>query len=364
MNSNDVSTLTKGFLEVESQYGNSTLKLAGLQEQPCDSSDSVDGRIYLSSPAKSYDLYSMVPIISQNNFELVLNGVKILTDDNKEVFAPVHVMCCQKGQYICYEVKFLAGSSWEGNSVTFSSPVTYGLGKIIDYLPDSLFDCEEFLRGLIPGCHDELHTLLIDLTSELCLVHEYTEDVGECYNYISDLYKIAASERASYQPQEPRPFTQCSQSSQYIADGKWIATGEDGTVKLSPEGDAVGYLTGLCIDATLATNSDCVISLSHALHTGNETVIEFQSPNNMPESIPLAALQAIEYIRLNYSDTQDLGSALVIGCTGWLLREDYDGSLEGMYLETADLYEKHTGEQLKGIRTADGYGYDWDESYQ
>lgn len=364
MNS-DVSDLLipeRTYLDVDTKGTSSTLKIEGLPESSSHLPSTSGGCIYLSSPIKGCDLYTQEPVISGVHFELLPNGMKILTENGIEVIVPFHVMCCLRGPNICYEVKFLAGSSREGCSVTFSAPVSFGLGKIPNYAPDSLFDCEEFLTSLMPGCKEEFHTLLIDLTSELCLVHEYTEDVGECYDYVSDLYKAAVIERATIKPKQPRPFQECAESSKYIADGKWVSTGKDGTVKLTPNFEAVGYLTDLSVEATLTQNNDCVITVRHAMHTGYETVIEFQSPNHMPESLPLATLQAMEYIRINNPESQDKASSLVIGSTGWLLHEEYYGPLDDMYREAAALYEKSTGERPIGIKTSLGYGYDWDES--
>ncbi|WP_417228244.1 hypothetical protein [Amphritea sp.] len=274
-------------------------------------------------------------------------GITIIREGRVAIHAPIQVLCRFKGPEISYEVTLLAGPYWKGNSISFTS--VYDLEKSV---PDSFFDCEEFLRMTIPCCQDELHSLLIDLTSELSFVRKDTD----VRTYLDDLYTKGASERTVNVPLRPPELSACRESKRtYMVDGKWISTGPDGTLMLTPGFNVVGYLIDISIHASITKNGGCKITVQSAEHTGRETVVEFQSEYKARNELPPSALQALDYLICKRPEDEDIVTALVLGSVGWLKSEEGSGDLGSLYYEAAELYNKLTGSKPKGVIADDGF---------
>lgn len=330
----------------------------------------VENSLVLPVPVKCCDLYVAGAVFSSVKQDA--EGIYITRGELGSRFEPVNVLCCLRDRNLCFDVKFCDGSRWVGNSVIFSAPIDFVYRGMPGSVPDSLYDCEEFLISPVSGCGAEIRQFLIDLMFALCMVYENTVDIEECYDsisslYISNLYKESVLKRNLLEPINAPHYSQCHNTYHYIVDYKWVIAESDGTLKATTQEseDIVGYLTDFSVQTWFEGDEDCEITIRNAEHTRNKTVVDFQSINSLPSMFPSAGLQAINYLCIKRPTEKDIVTALVIGSVGWLfLAEDHYiiSDIADTYFYAAELYEKQTGAVVKGIKTSMGGGTNWDES--
>lgn len=86
--------------------------------------------------------------------------------------------------------------------------------------------------------------------------------------------------------------------------------------------------------------------------------MSFESSNTLPDSLPQVCFKAIEYLKAQYPDHEDLVTALVIGQVGWDWAEE-KGSywcLNDIYYDAANIYQQQTGQCLANVP-----GFDWED---
>lgn len=307
------------------------------------------------APVTRYESYVVDPLLSQEQVEIAWRGMKIINANGVEKYAPFYVFCCIKGQALSYEVKFLSGSNWIGNSVVFSAPIKSEV-RTLEHIPESLYVCEAYLNSQIMGVEDEIRHFLIDQMSEVYVKSE-SGDFSECFDLINSLYEESTEQRALFQdlPVNLDYLDHVAKFGRYMVSNKWVDSGIDGTEKLTPNLDAVGSLTDVSVGAAQTFNNNCVITVSDAELTESGVAVKFQSKNSLPHDLPSAALQAIDYLCVKRPDDVDIVTGLVLGSVGWLDWEECAADLGSLYYDAAELYQKQTGLEPKGVIAEDDF---------